>query len=249
MKTQSIQIPIFAVGKGWLVVEKPAGISVHNEPGKDLCSLVLAVIRNSVKAADMIEMSAEFGVHAVHRLDKETSGLVLLAVDSDAFHYLSRQFESHQVKKHYTAILHGRLEQPEDNEEWGEWQWALAKTAGGRVNPQGSGERKPCTTRYRILEYSDHYTLAKIELMTGRKHQIRRHAKIAGHPVVGDPRYGSARAVRFLKENHHFERLALHAFGLAFSPPDSKTVKTMQTEEIPEEMKNLFHGVIPTIVE
>jgi RluA family pseudouridine synthase len=242
METRLKHIPILSVGKGWLVVEKPAGISVHNAPGKDLCSLVLAVIQSSVEAGKMIHMDPDFGIHPVHRLDKETCGLVLLAVDSGSFHYLSRQFESHQVKKRYTAILHGRLEKPDDKEEWGEWQWILAKTAGGRLNPRGSGDRQICTTRYRILEYSEHYTLVDIELKTGRKHQIRRHAKLAGHPVVGDARYGSTRAVKYLKENNKFERLALHAFALTFIPPDSKSPKTIQTKGSPKQMEDLFSG-------
>jgi RluA family pseudouridine synthase len=242
METQLAQIPVLGVGKGWLVVEKPYGISVHNEPGKDLSSLVLSVISHSVEAAKMIHMDPDFGIHPVHRLDKDTSGLVLMAVDSKSFHDLSRQFESHQVKKRYTAILHGRLEIPENQQPWGEWQWALAKTAGGRLNPRGSGDKQASTTRYRVLDYSEHYTMVEIELMTGRKHQIRRHAKLAGHPVVGDERYGSVRAVKYLMEHHGFHRLALHAFGLSFKPPDSKTVKTIETKDTPEPMRALFEG-------
>ncbi|MBU4053853.1 MAG: RNA pseudouridine synthase, partial [Proteobacteria bacterium] len=94
----------------------------------------------------------------------------------------------------------------------------------------------------RILEYSERYTLVEIELMTGRKHQIRRHAKLAGHPVVGDLRYGSARAAKYLKENHQFDRLALHAYALSFTPPDSKTVKTIKTMDMPKKMADLFSG-------
>ena len=242
MESRSNTIPFHGVGKGWLVVEKPAGISVHNEPGKDLCSLVSSFLQNNQEAAKIISVAPDYGIHPVHRLDQDTSGLVLLAVDPGSFHELSKQFETHLVKKHYTAILHGKLEKSDENKEWGEWQWALAKTAGGRRNPQGSGDRQVSTTRYRILEYSERYTLVEIELMTGRKHQIRRHAKLAGHPVVGDLRYGSARAAKYLKENHKFDRLALHAYALSFTPPDSKTVKTIKTVDMPKKMADLFSG-------
>jgi RluA family pseudouridine synthase len=242
METPLKQIPVIAVGKGWLVVEKPSGISVHNTPGKDLCSRVSSLIQKAPQALRLIAMDPDFGIHPVHRLDKETSGLVLLAVDPESFHSLSRQFESHQVKKRYTAILHGRLEKPDDKQEWGAWQWALAKTAGGRRNPQGSGDRQISTTRYRIMDYSAHYSLVEMELITGRKHQIRRHAKLAGHPVLGDVRYGSLRAAKYLKENSGFDRLALHAFALSFTPPESKAAKTIQTEDHPKSMKDLFVG-------
>ena len=240
MESRSKKIPFLGVGKGWLVVEKPAGISVHNEPGKDLCSLVSSFLRTNQEAAKIISVAPDYGIHPVHRLDQDTSGLVLLAVDPETFHGLSRQFEMHQVKKSYTAILHGKLEKTDENQEWGQWQWALAKTAGGRRNPQGSGDRQVSTTRYRILEYSEHYTLVEIELMTGRKHQIRRHARLAGHPVVGDLRYGSARAAKYLHENHKFDRLALHAYALSFTPPDSKTLKTIETMDRPKIMADLF---------
>ena len=236
------KIPILAIGKGWLVVDKPAGLTVHNTPGKDLCALVKAILEDSSEAKQMIHMDPAFGLHPVHRLDKETSGLVLMAVDPATFHFLSQQFESHQVKKEYVAIVHGSLEQVNDEGEWGVWSWPLSKTAGGRRNPQGTGHRKPSTTRYRVKGVSSHYSMVDISLMTGRKHQIRRHTTLAGHPVVGDLRYGSARAVKYLKENHKFYRLGLHAAALTFLTPDAKEEKTVRTLDIPKQMKDLFFG-------
>ena len=97
------QIPVLAMGQGWLVVEKASGLTVHNEPGKDLCSLVRALIETSRRATEMIRMDSAFGVHAVHRLDKETSGVVLLAVDPVTFQFLSRQFETHHRSKKNTG--------------------------------------------------------------------------------------------------------------------------------------------------
>jgi RluA family pseudouridine synthase len=235
-------ILVSAVGKGWLVVEKPAGMSVHNAPGEDLCSRATAIIKKAPDAMQMIAMDPGFGVHPVHRLDKETSGLVLLAVDPESFRFLSEQFESRQVKKQYIAILHGCIEKAGEGND-AVWQWPLSKTAGGRQNPQGSGEKQPSRTHFRVLECSGHYTLVEIEPLTGRKHQIRRHAKLAGHPVVGDNRYGSLRAAKYLKENLGFDRLALHACALAFKPPDSNVFKTIKTIGIPRQMKDLFYGV------
>jgi RluA family pseudouridine synthase len=240
IERELIQIPVLALGKGWLVVDKPAGMTVHNESGRDLCSLVSALIRNETPIQGKIEMDPDFGVNPVHRLDKETSGVILLAVTREMFRYFSKQFDSHQVKKRYLAILHGRLDNPDGNAPWGTWRWALAKTAGGRHNVEGAGPRQDSQTRYRVLDHSAHYTMVEIELLSGRTHQIRRHAKLSGHPVVGDSRYGSTRAVNYLRRNHAFDRLALHARALALQLPGGKTPETVATPAIPGQMQDLF---------
>ncbi len=234
------QIPVLAVGKGWLVVDKPAGMSVHNEAGRDLCSLVSAFIQKDAAIRGKIAMGPNFGVNPVHRLDKETSGVILLAVTREMFRFFSNQFESRQVKKRYAALLHGLLESPQGNDPWGTWSWALAGSAGGRQNPEGTGHRQESLTRYRVLDHSAHYTMVEIELLSGRTHQIRRHAKLAGHPVVGDARYGSMRAVNYLKRNCAFDRLALHARSLTLLMPGDKEPTTVETPAIPNRMRELF---------
>ena len=237
-----MQIPVLALGKGWLVVDKPAGMTVHNEPGRDLCSLTSAFIQMETTIRRQLEMDPDFGVNPVHRLDKETSGVLLLAVTREMFRFFSRQFESHHVKKRYVAILHGRLENPDGNDPWGTWRWALAKTAGGRHNPEGAGHLQDSQTRYRVIDHSAHYTMVEIELLSGRTHQIRRHAKLSGHPVVGDARYGSKRAVNYLKRNYAFDRLALHARALTLQLSGGKEPETVETPAIPSSMQQLFEN-------
>jgi len=185
-------------------------------------------------------MDSDLRVNPVHRLDKETSGIILLAATPEMFRFFSKQFESRQVKKRYIAILHGMLENPQGADSWGTWTWALAKTAGGRLQPQGAGPRQPARTRYRILDRSARYTMVEIELLSGRKHQIRRHAKLSGHAVVGDARYGSKRAADYLKKNFAFDRLALHAHALTFRLPGKTATETVTTPAIPDQMQNLF---------
>jgi RluA family pseudouridine synthase len=235
-------ISILALGRGWLVVDKPAGLTVHNAAGRDLCSLTLARIQKEATLQGQVDMDPEFGVHPVHRLDKETSGVMLLAVNREKFRFFSNQFESRQVKKQYIAILHGRIEKTEGNDAWGTWTWSLSETAGGRQNPEGPGNRKDSQTRYRILDHSAHYTMVGIELLTGRTHQIRRHAKLSGHPVVGDARYGSMRAINYLKRNFAFDRLALHAHALTLQLPDGTAPETIETPAIPSQMLDLFQN-------
>jgi RluA family pseudouridine synthase len=240
IRKTALQIPVLLTGKGWLAIDKPAGMTVHNESGRDLCSLVTVMIQQDPSLKSRIDMDEDFGIHPVHRLDKETSGVILLAARREMFGFFSRQFESRQIQKQYIAILHGRVEAAQGDISWGSWQWPLAKTAGGRQNPQGSGLRQPCETRFKILDYSAHYTMVEIEILTGRIHQIRRHAKLAGHPVVGDARYGSTRAVKYLQQHHAFNRLALHAKSLTLYLPDELTPVLIQTPEIPHRLRSLF---------
>ncbi len=242
---KSIQIPVLAFGKGWLAVDKPAGLTVHNEPGKDLCTIAHDYIQKNPSIFKQLYLDTDFGIHPVHRLDRETSGVLLLAADRDTFRFFSKQFESHSVKKQYIAILHSPITPPETlnlDDRWGTWHWQLSKEAGGRKNPAGSGKKVPCETRYRIMDQSAHYTMVEIELLTGRKHQIRRHAKLAKHPVVGDNRYGSDRAIKFLKENCAFDRLGLHARSLAFELLDEQEKQTIETNDIPIQMRELFEN-------
>jgi 23S rRNA-/tRNA-specific pseudouridylate synthase len=138
------------------------------------------------------------------------------------------------------AVLHGRLENPDGDDSWGTWRWPLAKTAGGRRHPQGSGRRLPSETRFWILHHSARYTLVEMEPLTGRKHQIRRHAKMSGHPVVGDARYGSTRSANYLRRNFAFDRLALHARALTLNLPEGEHPETLETPEIPRPMQALF---------
>ncbi|MCF8070573.1 MAG: RNA pseudouridine synthase [Desulfobacterales bacterium] len=229
---------IIACGKGWLVVNKPAGMSVHNEPGQDLCSVVYSYIKNNPDIQEKTGFDSVFGVNPVHRLDRETSGVIMLAVDKVVFRYFSKEFEDRQVKKQYCAIIHGKLENLVEKDEWGTWDRPLAQIAGGRKNPAGKGPKQVCKTRFRIIDYSAHYTMTEIEILSGRKHQIRRHAKLSGHPVVGDARYGSKRAIDYLK-NQGFERIALHSKSLSIYLPDEEDLKTFEAP-IPKQMQELF---------
>jgi len=240
--TESLQIPVIAVGKGWVAVNKPAGITVHNQPGRDLCARVSALIEKEPEIQRQMDTDPDFGINPVHRLDRETSGVILLAGDPKTFRFFSEQFESRQVKKRYMAVLHGWLENPKGDDSWGTWRWPLAKRAGGRRHPQGDGRRLPSETRFRILRHSSRYTLVEMEPLTGRKHQIRRHAKISGHPVVGDVRYGSTRSINYLRRNLAFDRLALHARSLTLHLQMEKDPETLETPEIPRAMTALFEN-------
>ena len=218
------QIQILKKGTGWLALDKPGGMSVHNHPGNDLVSIVSKQIQSDPALSQYLGFKNASGVHPVHRLDKETGGVILLATDPDILAFLSGQFRQNRVAKDYIALVHGRVDScqtdpgPTDRGH-GTWNVPLAKSAGGRNHPAGSGKKLACETRYRCLEASEHYSLLAIDLVTGRKHQIRRHAKLAGHPIVGDSRYGSKRALAFLKTKRDFHGLALQCRSIRLVLP------------------------------
>ncbi len=233
-------LPVLARGPGWIAVDKPGGISVHNDPGRDLCSLLTRQVEADPTLRNTISFDPETGLKPVHRLDQYTSGVMILAASADAARMLAAQFESRQVAKRYLAILHGELTPPEAADGWGVWDRPLTPKAEGRNKPAGKGKKVPCQTRYRIFRRTARYTLIECEPLTGRKHQIRRHARLAGHPVVGDARYGTPRSVKFLQSERDFNRLGLHAVSLTLQLPDRDMPETIRTDGMPPEMTRLL---------
>lgn len=215
-----------AIGEGWMVVEKPAGISIHNEPGRDLITLM----------APHVVADGGFGIHAVHRLDRETSGIILLAYRRAVFEALSREFAAGRVIKEYWAVAHGHL----PLEEEGCWDWPLNPNEGGRSDPQGRGDRVACITHFSAIRHSPHYSMLRCRPATGRRHQIRRHAALAGHPVVGDRRYGSLRACRFLESKLGFSRLGLHSAALTIRMPGQNEPRHFASAKLPKELEELL---------
>ena len=226
-------------GDGWLVVDKPSGLSVHNDPGGDLCSLLTQFLLSRQKVPKALGYDRTFGLHPVHRLDKETSGVILLSCSHRTFDFLSRQFSQGLVTKKYQALVHGTLPNTKD---WEEWNWPLTPKSAGRRNPQGKGRRSRCRTLYRLVEHTHHYSSIECRLATGRTHQIRRHAALAGHPLVGDRRYGSLRACRYLEKHYNFRRLGLHAAGLKIKVPEIVAPQEFESNGFPHEIKRLILG-------
>jgi 23S rRNA-/tRNA-specific pseudouridylate synthase len=233
----NMHLTVISMEPGWIAVEKPCHISIHNEPGKDLCSLVLSHLINDFEPAEYSECDFSYGVHAVNRLDKQTSGVVILACRPDSFRFLASQFENRKVEKIYYALLHGAFK---PGHKKGLWNWPLTKKAEGGSFPQGKGERVSSVTQYQIIETSSHYTMVELNPLTGRKHQIRRHAALAGHPVVGDNRYGTARSLRYLKSRFGFNRFALHCMSITLKLPGKDLPQTLTSPGLPKEITDLF---------
>jgi len=188
-----------------LVVDKPAGLTVHPAPGHPRHTLVNAVLG---RCTDLSGVGGALRPGIVHRLDRDTSGLLIVAKNDRAHQSLSRQLKERQVEKTYLALVRGRLTPSEGTIDAPigrdpRHRKRMAVVAGGR----------PATTRYRTIREVDGRSLLEVRPVTGRTHQIRVHLSAAGHPIAGDPLYGGRDPL--------VPRQFLHAWRLAFQHPTS----------------------------
>jgi len=151
-------------------------------------------------------------LYVVHRLDKDVSGVVVLAKHADAHRCLNDQFAARKVSKTYLALTHGRV--PPDE---GEIDFPLRQFGSGRMGVDRQGG-KPSLSRFAVVRRCDAFSLLTVDLITGRRHQIRVHLYAMGHPIVGDRRYGDIAVQR------QFPRLLLHARQIAFLLPSGRRV-------------------------
>ena len=189
-----------------LVIDKPAGLTVHPAPGHPSHTLVNAILAHCPDLAMSNELMRP-GI--VHRLDKDTSGLIVIAKNDSAREYLAAQFKSRTVTKGYFVLVKGRLspdqgiiEAPIGRDPHSRRRMAIVETG------------KEATTRYRVRQYLDNYTLVEVTPLTGRTHQIRVHLSAIGYPVVGDSLYGT--------KSTHLNRQFIHAYRLGFCLPSTK---------------------------
>ena len=201
MSHQSLGFPIVGEGVDWLVLNKPTGVSVHND-AQDVCHLLRAQLKKG---------SFE-DIFPVHRLDKETSGLLLVALTATRSRELAVQFQERTCEKYYQAIVRGSL--PETS-NFGTWSFPISDKAEGRKNPQGlAKDRQEARTEFKVLKTSPYFSWLELHLLTGRQHQIRKHSAIARHAIVGDPRYGDPKYNERMAKIYQTSRMFLHASRL-----------------------------------
>ncbi|MDH7490272.1 MAG: RluA family pseudouridine synthase [Anaerolineae bacterium] len=205
-----------------LVVNKPAGMVVHPAFGHASGTLVNAVLAH---CPDLAGVGGELRPGIVHRLDKDTSGLIVVAKGDVALRDLQAQFKGREVQKVYLALVEGHVSPPTGliDAPIGRDPRARKKMA---VVPRGGREAQ---TEYRALEFYDEHTLVEAHPLTGRTHQIRIHMAFIGHPIVGDPVYG------FRKQRAKAPRLFLHAARLAFRLPSTGEWREFQTP-LPDDL-------------
>ncbi len=218
-----------------IVVDKPAGMVVHPAAGNVDGTLVNALLHHCAGQLSGIGGVARPGI--VHRIDKDTSGLIVAAKHDKAHEGLARQFAAHSIERRYLAIATGRLMPPS-----GTVEAALGRSATNRkkmaVVPEGRG--KHATTHYRTIEGLAGATLIECRLETGRTHQVRVHMAHIGHPLVGDPVYGRSRKpLSEVLKTRGFARQALHAAHLGFIHPVTGN-KIALDSELPLDMRELI---------
>lgn len=188
-----------------LVIDKPAGLTVHPAPGHPSRTLVNAVLAHCPTLATSNDLMRP-GI--VHRLDKDTSGLIVIAKNDSARAYVASQFRSRTVTKGYLVLIRGRL-----SPEQGTIEAPIGRDPRSRRRMTIVEGGKEATTHYQVREYLADYTLVEVTPATGRTHQIRVHLSAIGCPVVGDPVYG----VR----SPHLRRQFVHAYRLGFHLPST----------------------------
>jgi len=212
-----------------LVIDKPAGMVVHPGAGNATGTLAAAALAHAPAIAG-VGGPRRPGI--VHRLDKDTSGVLVMAKTRAAYEALTAQLSARSVTRRYVAVVHGRV-----GLAAGVIDAPMGRDPNHRqrmaVRPPGKGKR--AVTHYRVLERFPHFTCLELKLETGRTHQIRVHMASLGHPVVGDRTYGRSRG----KQPIISEGLALHAVTLAFLHPISQ--KRLEfTAAFPQRLERLL---------
>jgi len=210
---QEMPLSIVYEDEDLIVIDKPAGLVVHPAPGNPDRTLVNALIAHCGESLAGVGGERRPGI--VHRLDKDTSGLMVVAKTDAALHGLARQFHDRTIDRLYQAVVHGVPTPPE-----GVIEGAIGRSRADRKRMavvRAGG--KPATTRYRVLRRlaGGSASLIECKLGTGRTHQIRVHLASRGHPLVGDPVYGRRRAGP--TPGAGFPRQALDAVTLGFAHP------------------------------
>lgn len=199
----------------YLIINKPAGLLVHEAPGSQEPTLVDLVLKKYPQIAKVGEDPLRPGV--VHRLDREVSGLLVMAKTQDMFDHLKKQFKSRQIKKEYTALVYGVPQKPK-----GEITFNIGRseTIDYKMAAVPTHEKRGriAITEFEVTERLGGYTLLKIKPRTGRTHQIRVHLNAYGLPIVGDQTYKPKKLKTKIKMN----RIFLHAHYLGFKDMEDK---------------------------
>lgn len=225
IEATEMNFPILYEDDDIIVINKPYGLVVHPGAGNEKVTVVSAVLSHT----NLSPIGAPDRPGIVHRLDKETSGIMVLAKNKEAHKNLAEQFASHELEKEYLAIIQGHIVNKK-----GRIQVAIERDPvhRQRMKATAADNGRMAISIFEVEEYLKNATLVRVKILTGRTHQIRVHMSFTGHPLLGDTTYGGT---KFGKDEHF-----LHSCKLGFKHPI--TGKEMLFEaEIPERFKEVLN--------
>lgn len=234
---QHIPLNVVFEDEHLIVVDKPAGMVVHPAAGNPDGTLVNALLHHCMGQLSGIGGVARPGI--VHRIDKDTSGLLVVAKSDKAHESLAKQFKDHSIHRRYLAVCAGHPSPPE-----GTVAARIGRSDANRkkmaVLPDDSSRGKHAVTHYKVLEKLKFSALIECRLETGRTHQVRVHCASIGHALLGDPIYGRPPAkLRQIFKELGFVRQALHAASLGFDHPVTGEWVEFSSE-LPADMRELI---------
>lgn len=219
----SVPFTVVHDASDFAVIDKPAGVVVHPSYTHKKGTLVNGLVARWPEIKGVGEHSFRPGI--VHRLDKETSGLMVVAKNNEMFHWFKKQFKEHKVVKKYSVLVFGEMNKHE----------GVISVPVGRVGMKQiaghDADFREASTQFKVVKTYKGFTLVEATPLTGRMHQIRVHFKHIGHPVVGDKKYTPAGLLRSFPLDRQF----LHAASLSFALPDGKHVS--YTSALPPELE------------
>lgn len=228
LKPEAIPLKIIYEDESLLVVDKPPGMVVHPAPGHSSGTLVNALLHH---CSDLAGIGGVQRPGIVHRLDKETSGLMVVAKSDSALQALSRQFKLRSIKKQYLAIVRGEVHQNQ-----GTIDAPIGRHKIHRKKMASSSKGRKASTGYSVLARLKGCSIVKLFPKTGRTHQIRVHLASIGYPILGDRLYGGSIAIKGYPE---LARHALHAYQLELAHPVSHKLLNFKAP-LPKDMEGFF---------
>jgi len=229
LEAQDIPIEIIYEDNDIIVVNKPKGLVVHpanGNPDGTLVNAVMAICKDSLSG-----IGGEIRPGIVHRLDKDTSGLLIVAKNDKAHINLSEQIKNHEVKKTYIALVRGIVQENEAT-----INMPIGRSTVDRKKMAVTKSGKEAITHFRVLKRYDKYTLLEVKIETGRTHQIRVHLSHIGYPIIGDYVYSNG------KNEWGVEGQCLHAKSLQFKHPITKE-KLFLEAELPKYFKDILEDL------
>lgn len=215
-----------------IVINKPPHMVIYPAAGNRSGTLMNAV---AARCSRLSSVGAPLRPGVIHRLDKDTSGIIVIAKDDVSYHSLSGQFKNREVEKRYLALLYGKLK---DNK--GEISAAIGRSVSDRKKMSTKTRAgKEAVTLYDVTKRLQSATLAKVRIITGRTHQIRVHFALIGHPVLGDKTYGKKTSLRIGNKTLTIGRQMLHACSLKLKHPVTKEIIEFSAP-IPEDMNEII---------